>query len=367
MNWLTKLNPFAKKPEVNRLDGWVNPVTGLGVAGSDKAVSAYFVRDCRLTDRELSDLYHFDDICIKIVRLRPEEMFRVGYNITVREDDNDAEDATKPGDKKPKPLLKKEDAAADDEPAKAPESPDDEEDPGDQLRKAARKLDLDGKLLEAMCLGRAYGGGLLFCGFADGRTPDLPLNEDAPGELKFLTIFDRRELIVHEWYADPLAPNFGEPKSYMLFPRFFYGADGSKRAEGLIVHESRCVRFEGTHADRQERMQLWGWTYSVLQPVYGVVRDFENLFRSMGYMVQDANQSVFKLSGLLEQISSNSKDLTARMQLVENTRAVNRAVLLDADEGEEFMKVPTTFAGIGDITDRFMQRLAAATDIPVSL
>lgn len=297
-------------------------------------------------------------------------MFRVGYNVKVREDNTpdkkgpkDAKDAKA---KKPPPFKKD---APEEDTKKPEEGPADggDEDKGLALERAAKTLELDTKLLEAMCLGRAYGGAVLFVGFADGHAPDQPLDEENPGELKFLTVFDRREMIVHEWYNDPLAPNYGMPKSYMLYPQYFLDSSNQQQVSGLIVHESRCIRFEGTHADRRERVKLWGWTYSVLQPVYSVVRDFENLFRSMGYMVQDANQSVFKLSGLMDQISNNATELQARMRLMENTRAVNRAVLLDADEQEDFLKIPTTFSGVPDICDRFQQRLSAATGIPVTL
>lgn len=80
-----KVDPADPVNQVNfRADGWINPTTGLGIPTVDKSVTSYFVRGNRLSDQELSDLYHFDDLCIKIVRLRPEEMFRVGYNISVR-------------------------------------------------------------------------------------------------------------------------------------------------------------------------------------------------------------------------------------------------------------------------------------------
>lgn len=303
----------------------------------------------------MSDLYHFDDISIKIVRLRPEEMFRVGYNVTVRADDSeDTKDTTK------KSKLKEDVVEEDD----APDSTSGDDD-GVSLRKLADNIELDSKVLEAMCLGRAYGGAILFIGSVKGR-PDQPLDEEEPGDVKFLTVFDRREIHASTFYSDPLAPNFGMPETYTIYPQFFTGQYGESMKSGITVHESRCVRFEGTHADRRTRAQLRSWTYSVLQPVYHVVRDFEQLFRSMGYMVQDANQSVFKLSGLIDQISNNPESLKARMQIVENTRAVNRAVLLDVDEQEDFMKVNTTFSGVPEVADRFMQRLSSAADIPVA-
>lgn len=246
------------------------------------------------------------------MRLKPEEMFRVGYNVAVRED---------PKVQKPKEKKLKKDAPEEDE-----KKPEDDEDKGAALVKKARGLDLDTKFLEAMCLGRAYGGALLFIGAQDGKAPDQPLDEENAGDITFLTVFDRREMIVKNFYNDPLAPNYGMPKTFLLYPQYFFDEKGNRQVTGIEVHESRCIRFEGTHADRRERYKLWGWTYSVLQPLYSVIRDFQNLFRSMGYMVQDANQSVFKISGLIDQISKNAEELRARMQFVENTRAVNRAV-----------------------------------------
>lgn len=370
-------NVSAFPSTATRVDGWYNASTGLGISTLDKSVNSAFIRDNRLSDQELADLYHFDDLCIKIVRLRPEEMFRVGYNIIVREPPKEGEVGKpeklaagkkpkfKPKTKPKKPLKK--DAPEEDEKLEDDTEDTEEDNKGLELEKLGNALELNTKFLDAMCLGRAYGGALLFIGAMDGKSPEMPLDEENPGEIKFFTVFDRREMIVQDFYNDPLAPNYGMPRTYMLNPTYYTGPTGKTVAAGTIVHESRCIRFEGTHADRRERLKLWGWTYSVLQPVYSVVRDFQGLFRAMGYMVQDANQSVFKLSGLIDQISRNAEELRARMQFVENTRSVNRAVLLDVDEGEEFQKEQTSFGGVGDICDRFQQRLSAATGIPVTL
>ncbi len=338
-----------------RNDAWINPATGLGVSTMDKSVASFFVRDNQLTFQELSDLYHFDDLAIRIVRMAAEEMFRVGYDVLLRET----------------PLPDADDEENEDDPKARKDEADKERDiSAALLRSKADKIELDAKMLEAMCLGRAYGGAVLYIGAIDGRSPDQPLDVENIKDIPFLTVFDRREMLVQGWYGDPLAPNYGKPETYWLNPTWMVGMLGtvpSPQMSGIVVHESRLIRFEGTHADRRERVALWGWTYSVLQPVYDVIRSYQNLMRSMGYMVQDANQSVFKLSGLAEQISQNAAELAKRMQFVEQTRAVNRAVLLDVDDGEDFQKIPTTFSGVPDIYDRFERRFALAADTPVSL
>ena len=348
----------ARRESPYRSDGWINAATGLGLSTMDKTVNAYYIADEKLSDNELSALYHFSDIAQKVVRLKPEEMFRVGYDVVVGELP-DADGKAK-GDK----TKEDEDDAPD-----SSSNPDKTTGmkPEARLCHEAQRLGLDAKLLEAMCLGRAYGGAILFVGADDGKDPSLPLDPEKVTEVKFLTVFDKREAIVKKFYDDPLSPRFGEPETYTLYPQFFLNQSGKKVVTGTEVHESRCVRFEGSPTDRRSKLALWGWTYSVLQPVYHVIRDFENLYRSMAYMVQDANQSVFKLSGVADQIASDPDQLRTRMQFVEKTRAVNRAVILDVDEQEDFLKVNTTFSGVSDITDRWQQRLSAATGIPVTL
>lgn len=322
----------ATKPDI-RADAWINLATGMGMANTDKTVSGIFVDDIPLDDLQLSALYHYSDICAKIVDLRPEEMFRVGYDVDVKEDNEAAE----------------------------------------PLEDMAKRLGLDEKILAAMKWGRLYGGALLILGFDKG-SPETPLDEENPGELKYVTVVDRRHVWISSYYDDPFAPNFGEPEIYTVNPRAVFSLNPKKvtpksvdTRSNVQVHASRCIRFGGASTDPDMQIRLNGWDFSVLQKIYTVIRDVEQVFRSMGYAVQDANQTVLKIAGLISQIASDPVTLQARMQLVEQTRAVNRAVLLDADEGEEFQRVPATLTGIDGIFDRCVQRLATASDIPVAL
>jgi phage-related protein (TIGR01555 family) len=67
-------------------------------------------------------------------------------------------------------------------------------------------------------------------------------------------------------------------------------------------------------------------------------------------------------------IAGGQKDaLYTRAILLDTLRSVSRAIFLDADHGEEFTRVQTTFSGVSDILDRSANRLAAATEIPVTL
>src|SRR5688572_12085372 len=68
-----------------RLDGWVNTLTGLGNALRDKAMATRFSASRPLSDAELDNLYHENDLASRVCDVVPEEMLRPGFVLTVPE------------------------------------------------------------------------------------------------------------------------------------------------------------------------------------------------------------------------------------------------------------------------------------------
>lgn len=299
-----------------RLDNWQNPYMGYGTS-RDKLTYGYHTYSPRLTDEELSSLFYADDVAAKLVEKRPEEAFRRGYKLCNADDEAAAKDAYELG----------------------------------------RALDVDAKLQEAFTWGRLYGGALLVIG-AEGGQPWTPLDETRVRDVRFLNVVDRRFCYIEKYYSDPLAPKYGQPEIYGVM-----GGDGMT----VFVHESRVIRFDGLPVDMRKKRELNGWTYSVLQRPYDVMRTFATAFQAAGVLTADASQAVFTIKGLFEMIASGEKDrLQTRMQLVDMSRSAARAVLLDAD-GEKFERVATNFAGLPDMLDRMMMRLASSVDMPVTI
>lgn len=331
-----KLWPFGKKeappppPEekpaspYRRGDGWVNSVTGLGQLGKDKTLAAFYEREVELSDEELTSMYSSDDMAGRIVDTRPQEMFRAGYRVN--------------------------------------------SDKSKEITDKARALRVNDNFLDGYRWGRLRGGALLIIGAQDGRNARQPLAEDQVTDISFLTVVDRRSVEVFSYYSDPLAPNFGDPELYAITPQTMNNRNGTVvSGTPILVHESRCIRFEGAPTDRQERVRLRGWTYSVLQRPYNVLRQFGQAYGATAVLLSDASQAVWKLAGLMDQIANDQKTLDARMQIMEYQRSVARAILLDADENEDFMRATTQFGGIPELLDRWQQRLAAAADMPVTI
>ncbi len=297
-------------------DGWENPYTGFGT-GRDKLTYGYHATSATLDDVELSNLFYSDDVAAKLVEKRPEESFRRGYKLVNPADEKKAQETYEKG----------------------------------------RALELNAKMQEAFTWGRLYGGALLIIG-AEGGQPWTPLDESNARDVHFLSVVDRRFAHVEQYYTDPLAANYGLPKVY-----------GIRGLNGLstFVHESRVVRFDGLKVDAQKRRDLQGWSYSVLQRPYDVMRTFATAFQAAGVLTADASQAVFKMKGLFEAIASGEKErLQKRLRLLDMSRSAARAVILDSD-GEEFTRVPTQFAGLPDMLDRMMMRLASSVDMPVTI
>jgi len=302
----------------NRWDSWTNFWTGLGTP-RDKTEYGDYQLNSRLTDYELAALYNTSAIPRRIVNIVPREMLRQGFAVTC-----------------PDPTA------------------------ATTVSEKLKSLDALNMVREGFILGRLFGGAVLMIGADDGRDPTEPLDEGGIRSLKFLQVFDRRRVIPETYYQDPRHPKFGEPCVYRL----------SALRTGAVsyVHESRLIVFRGAYTPAQERLYLVSWDYSVLQAPYSELRQFSMNHKSVEYLMTDASQGVFTMRGLLRMIAENKlEDLQARATLLDMSRSFARAVMLDADQGEKFEKVQTTFAGIKDVLDASAQLLSAASGIPVAV
>jgi hypothetical protein len=152
---------------------------------------------------------------------------------------------------------------------------------------------------------------------------------------------------------------FGEPETYRITPR--------RGAVNIVVHTSRLIIFGGAHTSDEERDRLGHWDHSIFNHTYQSLRQFNNVFQAAEHLVSDMSQAVMKIKGLMEMIAGGNKEqLSARMEMVDISRSVARALLLDAD-GETFERQDSSFTSLDAILDKFMLRLAAAAEMPVTL
>lgn len=318
-----------------RLDSWKSALTGLGTR-RDKLTSFRFERGEPIPDEVLEGLYIEDDSAAKICESRPKRMLRGRLGIHVE------------GEK----------------------GPDIATAIGEQLK----DLKAREALLKAMIWENVFGGGAVFIGAVDGRNVNEPLDLDNVEAVRFLNVLDKRDLIPWTWYTDPLAGKLGEVATYKLQRLMLPGMQAQEererkhRTQPLIeIHASRLLVFDGLPVTWREKIRNRGWGASRLARAYRALQIFNANWASVGHILQDASQGVFKMEGLIDMIASgNKQQLLDRMELVDEARSVARALLLDA-EMESFERKDTTMSGLPEVLDRTAQRLASAAETPVTL
>lgn len=312
-------------------DGWANATTGLGDVNRDKRLGSGFNLDF-LDQTTCEMLWRGDDVCARIVEVLPNEMLREGVEVTIEDDEETAE----------------------------------------LMDEYIREHDIVEQCRRALYYARAYGGSGMLLGADDGtRDSSLPLNEAAIRTFDWVNVLTPRELTPLAWYHDPVQPRYGEVSLYRLNPIFV--PPEAPIATFPVVHESRLIRIGGIQTSRWQSLYnrpAPGWDDSVFVRTVQVVNDFQHAWQAAALLLQDFSVPTLQMKGLAALLQAakanpNGPSIKDRLVAIELSRSVARAVLID--EGEKYERQSTNLQGFPDMLEKFMSRLAAAVDMPVSL
>jgi hypothetical protein len=299
---------------IKRVDGWTNVLTGLGLASRDKRMSSAPVPKL-LQRQELEDLFRADDVARKVVARVPKEMFREGYDVKVED---------------------------------KPEA-------GQAILQYLRRLNADEAFRKAITLARLHGGAGVILGIEDGQEPSEPVNTKAIRSIEWLAVLDRWQLIAHEIQQDLSKPDYGLPMRYQI--------SANSDQNSTYVHASRVIRFDGIELPENSFVANNYWGDSVLSAMYNPLSNFNTAHDSAANVMADFAQAVFKLKNLSDLIASGDDDLLMkRLQLLDATRSVVRALVIQDDE--EFTRQTTNLTGLPEILKAISERLVAASDMP---
>ncbi len=291
-------------PLKERNDSWQNLLSGLGT-GRDKSTYTHLSPGTTLSAEYCEQLYLNDDIAARICDLVPYEMLRQGFSIKINDEDF------------LQPYL----------------------------------LDV---VRDALVRSRIFGAAFIYVGADDGQAQEQPMVVGRIKNVRFLNVLTMKDLSHHSFYADPSSAYFGRPELYRL--------NSSSLKQAAFIHESRLLPFHGTISLNPRQ-----WPSSILQRIYPVLQQFHMAWQATAHLMTDAAQGVFKLKGLHSAVASNrSDDLLKRMEIVDMSRSISRSILLDAED-EDFRRDSYGFAGVPEILEKMMLRLAAAARLPVSL
>ncbi len=335
----TTKSSLLKQTMRTAFDAWQNIITGLGTSSRDKRLSGQIVAPPIAASRDqYENIFTSDDIAARIVELPAREMVREWITITT-EDAGGGEEGQKKEALEERVNLSKE------------------------MTDKLDELKAQSMLFKALVWSKVHGGSLLFLGVDDGQE-DLTqeLNIDQIREFKFLDVFDRWDVSIHDRY--PFGhPKVGQPRLYQLHA----SVSAEISEQNPVVHESRFIRFDGVLTSKYRQKMNGGWSDSVYVRLESVLRDFGVSWGGVAHLLQDFAQAVFKMKGLKDAISSDNDDLVlSRIAIMDMCRGVSRAVPIDAED-EDFERKQTPVTGLPDLLDRFSMRLASAAEMPLTL
>lgn len=305
-----------------KMDVWVNTAKGFG--GSKDPRNATTFQPSSLVDRtEAESQFEHDWVFRKIVETIPRDAAREGITLKIPDDQDLITDV----------MARMENLAA------------------------------WNSVQEAHVLSRLYGGAIILVGALDSGEPEEPLNEDNIKTIKFLTILDRWDIYPHNYYNDPLSPDFGKPSTYKLQARQI--GPGTSSNLNKEVHATRLIRFDGDYLTTNGRAKNSGWHASVLQVLREPLKNFGIAVGSGSQLLQDFVTKILKSENLMSLLAGDDDQLSlfkARLNLM--SESLSQIGILHIGEEEEFTKIQSPITNFVQLVTKYEEYLAAPTGIP---
>lgn len=315
-----------------RINRWVNALTAQGTIADSRSAGFYSTDIVPIEDSVLESLYANNDFAKTIVDRIVEDALRNEPEFIILDPNNEGEEVVS----------------------------------SDLIQ----SWDVISKTAKAAIWGRLYGCGGILLGVNDGKDPreplELPIRQ---GQLQWIEVLDKLNLTHGELYnsaaevPDGDKSKVGTPKTYNILPSTTWGWG----ERSMAVHESRIIMFGGARTSNRVKAYNDYCDLSVLQDKFDLLRDIGATEHAIHNMIQSASQAVYKVKGLMEQISADENRILELMRIVDYSRNTGRAIILDAD-GEEFSQVGAeNISGISELQRNIYQRLAAASRMPVTV
>ena len=303
-----------------REDGFANRMTGMGTT-RDPATYTGWRPGCRIADETLVELYSENDLAAKIMEIPPFEMFRPGFDVVVKTDEE---------------------------------------------ARVAEGIEIDfdrsggrAAFIGALIRQRVLGMGAIYLAAGDGRAQDQPINPS--GTLSVLSphVLDRRQIKVVAVDDNPQSARFGQPELYEVS---LNATDEFQEAERVQIHYSRVLSFDGIGSALSKEDFI-----SELSRIYHVIAAYESAFSAAGRALQIGGQGVYSIKNFLSALAQNQGGaIRDRLALTDTMRGIYRGLVMDAD-GEDFTILPMQISGLDALLKVFGERLSAASRLPMTL
>lgn len=302
-----------RKDDVTRSDGSYANAFLAKHTSRDRGSYNRHVSTRRLDYSELESIYEGDGLGKKIIDLPNEEMMRCSF---------DVED-------------------------------------GEAIHDALEILNAEPLITRALKWADLFGGALIVMIVNDGGALEDPLNENTVREVESLRVYDRWQVTRFRRFTDPADKRFGKTELYQISPTI--------GGNPYVVHESRCIVIDGIDVPDRIRERNDGWGNSKLQHIYDQLVKANDAHYWANGLLERAQQAVHGIPGLTNILRSPGGEnlIRQRVDLVDMSRSVNNAVVIDGEESYDILSA--TMTSVPDIMDRLTLALCAVADIPEQL
>lgn len=227
------------------------------------------------------------------------------------------------------------------------------------IEETERRLDIGGKVMEAMTLGRLYGGGALVMGVGTDD-PKEPLRLDRVGKdaLRYVHVLDRWEITANEMRRNPEDEWFGEPGMWTI---------DTETGGQVEIHPSRVIAFTGKRRPGRNRKNLIDpWGSSVLQAMHDAIRNAAIADQAIANLLTEAKIDIIKVPGLMMNLATQeyTQRLTQRFTTAMTIKSLVNALVLDKEE--EYEQKQISFAQLPETLQQYLMVVAGAADIPTT-
>ena len=229
------------------------------------------------------------------------------------------------------------------------------------IEKEETRLNVKGKILEALTKARLFGGAAIFIGTGDSN-PQEPIDPTsiAKGGLKYLTVLSRRDMTAGPIEQDVTSQYHGKPA--------YYEVTGNSSSAMVRIHPSRLVIFLGARQPDTLMMggMTQGWGDSVLTSTLDAIKNADSTAGNIASLVFEAKIDVIRIPDFMASLNSEEyrKKIVERYTLAMMSKGINGTLMLDKEE--EYETKSASLAGLTDILMAFMQIVSGAADIPVT-
>ena len=293
-------------------DGFKNILKGLGTS-KDPRQNTYYQQGMRITQKTANDLYVYNWLAAKVVDIPIDDATRKWRNLLISDADEKKE-----------------------------------------IETLMQEFEIKTKINQAAKWARVFGGAVIIA-IIDGEDPAEPLIVDQirPGTLKNFIVLDRWNIYPGGIDRDITSKNFSNPEYYTV------------ARNGQNIHHTRLTKLSGDTSTLMELELQNFWGNSIFTKQLEPITDSQVTSQSIADLIYESNVDVYRINGLNGLVAEGQDEIVIkRLKIASEMKSILNAVVLDKED--EYEKKTNTFTTLPDIDDRFIQKVAGASDIPVT-